>query len=446
VSILQDKAPALVEALLEARQADRGLALNDVVTMIAALERLIFDESMELLDAAYHLNGVSMTAQIDDKTLHEVLISYILVFGAEKKEISDAEYHQNLKAALAGRPSFEGLKEYESDTKMNYDFANRHQTNPFAPQSYSFAEAGRIAEEMTEGYGKWQNAECLEMKAALMDIDPEGKGRVPLGTFYAQPEEATYQFSESVDYLRQTGAIDETGRGGPQVLIANYLAGPSNCLASSSYYSVCCISECEGLMNELESKIQAPTASAERLAGLVSNMGSSSVDAPRVLDRQLSEKLSAIAEHHNGEVPLHGRLFAQWLHFAFPNECPLPHVAESAAVVTKSHWTGSKSDASQEEKAAHMEASTMEPVESDGWSEEHNHFGQWSHDEVLPMLEQPKASSSMLGRIVRVGMQIAVLVVLLNTAVTAFRGGVDAYSGRSSAEKEKFGKGFALPM
>merc|ERR1719498_1376130 len=48
VSILQDKVPALVEALLENQQADRGLGLSDVVTMIGVLERLIFDESMEL--------------------------------------------------------------------------------------------------------------------------------------------------------------------------------------------------------------------------------------------------------------------------------------------------------------------------------------------------------------------------------------------------------------
>merc|ERR1719326_1235138 len=73
VSILQDKAPAIVEALLESQQSDRGLALSDVVTMIAALERLIFDESMELLKAAYDVNSQSAEATIDQTTLHEVL-------------------------------------------------------------------------------------------------------------------------------------------------------------------------------------------------------------------------------------------------------------------------------------------------------------------------------------------------------------------------------------
>merc|ERR1719281_2166442 len=27
-------------------------------------------------------------------------------------------------------------------------------------------------------------------------------------------------------------------------------------------------------------------------------------------------------------VQLHGRLFAQWLHYAFPHECPYPHLSE----------------------------------------------------------------------------------------------------------------------
>merc|ERR1719378_337673 len=42
--------------------------------------------------------------------------------------------------------------------------------------------------------------------------------------------------------------------------------------------------------------------------------------------------LGQVAEHHGGEVPLHGRLFAQWMHYAFPHECPYPHTSTSAVV------------------------------------------------------------------------------------------------------------------
>merc|ERR1719498_1226217 len=85
VSILQDKAPALVEALLENQQSDRGLGLSEVVTMIGVLERLIFDQSMELLGASYKLNRLSASSPISEKELHEVLRSYLLIFGQGSK-------------------------------------------------------------------------------------------------------------------------------------------------------------------------------------------------------------------------------------------------------------------------------------------------------------------------------------------------------------------------
>merc|ERR1719436_1710683 len=46
--------------------------------------------------------------------------------------------------------------------------------------------------------------------------------------------------------------------------------------------------------------------------------------APRRLGDTLVDRLHGIAEVHGGKVPLHGRLFAQWMHFAYPRECQLP--------------------------------------------------------------------------------------------------------------------------
>jgi hypothetical protein len=69
VNILQDKAPALVESLLEARRSNHGLSLTDVVTMITALERLIFDESLSLLRASYIFNDQSMLGTVGQSNL-----------------------------------------------------------------------------------------------------------------------------------------------------------------------------------------------------------------------------------------------------------------------------------------------------------------------------------------------------------------------------------------
>merc|ERR1719221_1600584 len=133
-------------------------------------------------------------------------------------------------------------------------------------------------------------------------------------------------------------------------------------------------------MNDLEGKIQAPMASPERLLGVVRNTSSQSVDAPRQLSQDLEDKLHSIAKRHSGEVPLHGRLFAQWMHHAFPSECPFPHVVEESAVLTPSHWQDKPQDrtASLEERKLHVGDAETVTVEQPGI--------QWSDDEVLPLL------------------------------------------------------------
>merc|ERR1719203_373755 len=47
----------------------------------------------------------------------------------------------------------------------------------------------------------------------------------------------------------------------------------------------------------------------------------------RTLPQWLLRRLDEVAAHHGGRVPLHGRLFAQWMHYAYPRECRYPHVS-----------------------------------------------------------------------------------------------------------------------
>merc|ERR1719437_4854 len=101
------------------------------------------------------------------------------------------------------------------------------------------------------------------------------------------------------------------------------------------------MNECDVLMGELESIFQAPAASAEDLLVVVGNLSSSTVDAPRILPQALQQRLGSIAARHGGAVPLHGRLFAQWLHFAFPYECPFPSLPEDPAVLLSKFWAES---------------------------------------------------------------------------------------------------------
>merc|ERR1719476_437467 len=217
-----------------------------------------------------------------------------------RTNVTDVSRHRAMKGAVASAGgSWPLLVEFEQAAVHNYDFESYHRTNPFVARRYSFGEASRVVESLAQDYGKWQNTECRQMRQELEELDPDGSGRVPLRTFYSQPETVDYQFTESVDYLRQIGALDEATSS---VRIANYTVGPSNCIAKSTYYSVCCLSDCEGLLNELEGKIKAPTAAPERLLSVVRNL-SSSTTAMRLPHASAESRLRIVAGRNGGEVP-----------------------------------------------------------------------------------------------------------------------------------------------
>merc|ERR1719367_967463 len=133
-----------------------------------------------------------------------------------------------------------------------------------------------------------------------MKLENKGTGRVLLKDFYGA---GNWQFGESVDYLRQLGALDESDPNRLKVLIANYINAPSNCIASSSFYSVCCIDECEALFGQLERALAAPEATPENIVKTVSALPSATVEAPRDLPIAMRGYLDEIAHYHgNGLV------------------------------------------------------------------------------------------------------------------------------------------------
>merc|ERR1719461_1721677 len=115
-------------------------------------------------------------------------------------------------------------------------------------------------------------------------------------------------------------------------------------------------------MGHLEQKIGAPEEGVDRIAELVAALPSATVVAPRNLSAALLGRLTQVAESNNGVVPLHGRLFAQWMHHAFPRECPYPHEAGTTSPQTPDEWmrgTGHESTvASTEEMIKQVESDT----------------------------------------------------------------------------------------
>jgi hypothetical protein len=88
----------------------------------------------------------------------------------------------------------------------------------------------------------------------------------------------------------------------------------------------------------LEVEIAAPTAEVSRILAFVQELPSPTVAAPRNLSATLRRRLEEIATANGGRVPMHGRLFSQWMHHAFPLECPYPHVTGTVNPQTPDEW------------------------------------------------------------------------------------------------------------
>merc|ERR1719382_1325601 len=98
------------------------------------------------------------------------------------------------------------------------------------------------------------------------------------------------------------------------------------------------------------------------------------------LPNSLRDQLNRIADANSGQVPLHGRLFSQWLHFAFPRECPFPQKTGSASMVTPNDF-GQSYTATHHEMRSHVDNHSSVPVEVN--KDDQQWMSQWSTEEEL---------------------------------------------------------------
>eukprot|EP00930_Biecheleria_cincta_P049414 TRINITY_DN34622_c0_g1_i1.p1 TRINITY_DN34622_c0_g1~~TRINITY_DN34622_c0_g1_i1.p1 ORF type:complete len:526 (-),score=81.48 TRINITY_DN34622_c0_g1_i1:64-1641(-) len=334
VQILQDKAPELASALkdvtLRPASSASGLSLGDVVQTVASLEQLLLGESLPLLKAAYFLNqhgDENTQPSLEESDLNEVLQSYLLLFRhGIPRNLTDSHAHARMRARARRSYDWNNITQFVSQAVGE----SSHLKD--ASGNFSWDAASSAVLTLAQRYGEFQNRECGEMKSALMSLDTTGSGRVSLPDFHGAPGHPHYQFTEGENFLRKAGILSEEPNSGlKEVLIANYLLGPSNCIASSEYFAVCCLNECDGIMNEIEGAMQSAAGLASQVADAVAAIRvERSMAASRSLPTELMQSLTDAADDA-GAVVLHSAAFRQWLHRVFPNECPRPSKQEDAA-------------------------------------------------------------------------------------------------------------------
>merc|ERR1712224_1109521 len=99
-------------------------------------------------------------------------------------------------------------------------------------------------------------------------------------------------------------------------------------------------------------------AAPSQILAVMSNMTASLEQDGITVDSYLVSQLEDIARASQGKVPLHGRLFAQWLHYVLPHQCPFPHKSGTARASTSPKAYGSGYLVTETEKSA-----SYEPVE-----------------------------------------------------------------------------------
>jgi len=390
--ILSQVVPAYVESVLESRHATQhGFSLEDSIGMVVMLDQLIFDAEGSLLEKIYSNQGKSRQLALNHNGLQQVLESYMVEWMVEgdSEDIAMLLANRTLLADVV--PHFEALMGFAEGRIKTLQHAHDQKVpksrgaDTWARQ-YTFEDAHEIVGGITNSFQSYWQSECDTMKQALVSMDTHATGRIPLAKFYGTAIDTDWRFGESEAYLRELGALDESSNwASPQVIIPNYVQSTSNCIVSTAHYLVCCMNECESLLGEIEVAVGSSTASPLELLQIVGNMTAQTTldddDSPDLaLESMLALQLQQVASTNGGKVPLHGRLFAQWLHYVFPRECPFPHKVGMVSAVTPLQY-GQEYIANDAEMKRYASNATASNIPTSIDKEELQWMSQWSPEE-----------------------------------------------------------------
>jgi len=377
VQVFTGKVPPRVQGLFESRLGAKGFGLEELAVFGALLEELISQETGSRLSAVYKILDWPVDKKIDYEVMELIVEAYMTAFilGFDISSWDLATLMRYRKAMPDSYASWADAKKFMGELRAEVLGEKT---------SFAFVDVEELLVTFGERFGQWQNFECVSQKKRLMELEDGEKGCVPISSFYKpmlSSKGKDWHFSESTDYLKALGIVDSRDPKNMQVMVPNYLNAPSNCIATSKYYFVCCIDECESLLGHIERFVAGPTAQPSKLAAFVSRLASSTESANRTLTAIQLRRLWSIAEKHGGEVPIHGRLFMQWMHSVYPRECAYPHLSGTVQSLSTDEWlnaTGIMPVASWKELKSTVEMGSKADSHDDN-----GQCGRWQEEEEL---------------------------------------------------------------
>jgi hypothetical protein len=335
VEVLKNKTSLHVQGIFEKRLGGQGFGLQELAVFASVLETLISMEVTERIEDLFYKFHIPLDSKLTEEQLTHLMEVYMTAFilGKDIESLSQ-RILLRLKDKMQVAYQYWGqARKFVHDLRVEA-LGNR--------EEYTSMDMRAVLVRVGESFGKWQNTECQEMKQRLTKLENGEQGCVPIASFYRGALETggkDWQFQETMEYLKANGIIDESEQGNPKVMVSNYMNAPVNCIAFSYYYAVCCIDECESLLGHIERRVQAPTGDVEEIAALIAALPSTTVPGNRTLPPSQLHRLRRIADMHGGRVPIHGRLFMQWMHMVYPRECAYPHISGTTKPVTPDVWT-----------------------------------------------------------------------------------------------------------
>jgi hypothetical protein len=423
-ALLTNFVPSYVRNVLEGKEATSGFSLADAVALIAVLDQLILDSAASLLSALYKGFNYNERIVLPLDKVFEIVSEYVMYWTTGNSEDLVLKDFQNnrmntdawrrgvfwTRITTLAQGAVQGFMFGRDREPRHYlrERASGGTWHPLSPE-FSFTDVQTVVLGIIHSFGNYWAPECDDLKHALVDVDRSQTGRVHLSDFHTTATSDQWDLSESADFLQHVGALDNSSSWlGARVIITNYIQATSNCVILAPHYRVCCANECEEHMDELEMIVGAPDAAPELLLSAVENISAAwygdedfvdedyyedTMREPSLGNRKpqlpssLRQQLHDIALVQGGKVPLHGRLFAQWLHYAFPHECPYPHKSGTVRPMTPEAYEadGKSFKASNEEVLMHLQKaeelydlSNGDPIEDDS-----EFMSQWDHEEEL---------------------------------------------------------------
>jgi len=318
--------PTYLQQLLSAQLRVEGFDLHSLAILAAAMEHLIHAETESYVYSVFTTLGLPIPGERTEKEVDEVLDAFMMVYAfGLNLDVSVLEDVQKARAQL---------ERWHSGWPQLQSLARNIRSASFA-RELSFPEIVQVVEKIQEGYAQWQGKDCLRVKEELMAKPSHRDGHVQLSEVSSSHAMGRRSlFTESAEELEKLGVLSTASDTGSQLIISNYVNSQSMCLSTASFYTACCINECEGLLARLEREVAAPSAEPNQLAKLMA-----ALPGPG-LSEALVQEIPSLIDQDSGLVSLHGRALAGWMHRAFPLECPAPNSHKVTNPKTPDEWIG----------------------------------------------------------------------------------------------------------